>query len=432
MTNDQQGALAFLDNWLASTSSGETAFASLQGYAGVGKTWLTAYWLNRVRAEHPDWKIVVCAPTNKAVDVLRSKCGDLVADFRTLDSYLGFRVKRDDDWKMQRSKNGKLSSEQGGADIVVCDEGSMVKPEYHNELRLRGVRVLYVLDPAQLEPVGETIMPAAQVPDRFLMTEVVRQAAGNPIIELATFLRDCINTGRTFIMPDIRAFAPADDRRMCFTSARNVYNWADAAIDKGMDARILAFTNAAVNAHNATMHARRYPDAPLYGEGELVLVNEAFEYGTGDDEILLTNGELLRVVSCTQAPAIAGVDVYEVKAWRLAGGNADNPSILTLLVAKDPDQAFRAHRELTNAIYEARKVNDFGKADDLADQRRPLNKLAPLRHSYACTVHKSQGSTYDVALVDFGDIYRSKEMRARLLYVAATRPSQFLVMLHNA
>ena len=51
---------------------------------------------------------------------------------------------------------------------------------------------------------------------------------------------------------------------------------------------------------------------------------------------------------------------------------------------------------------------------------------------YAMTVHTSQGSTFGHAFVDVGDIRRRErsnllEMQ-QLLYVAATRPSQALVL----
>lgn len=446
LTSDQQRAIEAMDVWFASTSPTESSFFCLQGYAGVGKTWLVGYWLERLYAEHPELNVAVVAPTNKAVDVLRGKVpAELPVNFRTLDSYLGFRIKRDDDWQMQRSRNERKGTD--GPDLVICDEASMVKEEYHLELKLRRVPVLYVGDPAQLQPVGEAQSPAFSVPDKVLMTQIVRQAQGNPIIELATHLRKLIEQGSNdFILPDLRAYATPGDRRIAFTGKHNVHAWADAAVDKGLDCRILAFTNATVNEHNATMHARRYPDAPLFGEGELALVNEAFEYDDGREEpLLLTNGELVRVVSCERAEPIAGVEVFTVKALRLANSlQVDGEAVgdvLTLTVARSPDQALRTHRDLTGQIYakigeiNARRGQDVkglqAELDDLYRTRRPLNKLAPLRHAYACTVHKSQGSTYDVAFIDFGDVYRSREMRARLMYVAATRPSQFLVMVHN-
>lgn len=433
LTSHQQGALEFLDAYLADTlNTRASAFAVLKGYAGVGKTWLIGHWVELVLERHPDLKIVIVAPTNKAVDVLRAKCGHLRVDFRTLDSYLGFRVKRDDDWKMQKHRSTKATAAEDEPDLVICDEASMVKIEYHKELGWREVPVLYVGDPAQLNPVGEEASPAFSVERQFEMTEVVRQAQGNPILDLATYLRDKINDGGWFTIQDIRQFAPNGDRRFTFTNHRNVLEWASTAIDKGMDARILAFTNAAVNEYNAKMHARRFPGVPLFGEGELALVNEAFDY---DDDTLLCNGEQLRVVSCVEDAPIAGVEVYEVRAVRLASSLVvDGDTVgaeLVMKVARDPEHALRTHRALTDRIYELRREGHMGQAEELFKERRPLNKLAPLRHSYACTVHKSQGSTYDVAFVDFPDIYRSRDMRARLLYVAATRPAEFLVMAHS-
>lgn len=444
MTADQTAARTALTQWFDATRKGVSSFFSLQGYAGVGKTWLTADWLAGLMRANPEFRIVVVAPTNKAVDVLRSKMRAQAPDvadkfeFRSLDSYLGYRIKRNDDWEMERSKGGQLNNgrKEREPDLVACDEASMVKLEYHTDLKMRRVPVLYICDPAQLEPVGEQASPACNVPDKVLMTEVVRQAKGNPIIDFATYMRGKVNDASSFILQDLRQFAREDDRRISFTGLSNVPRWACAAADKGLDCRILAFTNAAVSAHNAVMHRLRFPDAPLFGVGELALVNEAFEYKEPDsEEELITNGELMRVVGCERAPDIAGVEVYAVQAQRLANNMEVNgevvPRVYDMLVPLNADKATATHKQLTNALWDARRAGNHQEADRLLDLRRPLNLLAPLRHAYSCTVHKSQGSTYDAAIVDFSDVYRSREMRARLMYVAGTRPSKFLVFAHG-
>jgi exodeoxyribonuclease-5 len=53
-----------------------------------------------------------------------------------------------------------------------------------------------------------------------------------------------------------------------------------------------------------------------------------------------------------------------------------------------------------------------------------------LRHAYAITAHRSQGSTYDTAFVDWQDILtnRSRGEAFRCLYVACTRPKRALVL----
>lgn len=438
MTQDQSGAFKFMLDFCARTvrakggAKGQMPAASVRGFAGVGKTWLMGHTVDTLLDEKPDLRIVVAAPTNKAVDVLRGKIENKAVTFTTLDSFLGYKVKRNDDWKMERTKHGKNDRE---CDLLFVDEGSMVKKDMAEELSWQGCPIIYGGDPAQLQPIGEDVSVALYQPESYEMREVVRQAKDNPINQLATYLRDCIESGDWFTLQSLRAMLPADPR-ITFTGMRNVYGWANGALDKGLDAILLAFTNAAVFQHNAKMHSLRYPDAELFGEGELALVNETFEL---NDDTLLTNGELVRVLRCERTDPIAGVDTFEVEFARLHGGitirdgsgETHEESVAVVKVARDESQALQTHKDLTNRIYEARQAGKMGEYDRLLEERRPLNKLAPLRHSYARTLHKAQGSTHDVALLDFSDIYKSRDMRARLMYVGATRPSRFLVMGHT-
>lgn len=438
MTQDQAGALRFMTEFAARyvrkpiKSGQQAAQASLCGYAGVGKTWLLGHTVDTLLDSDPDLRITVAAPTNKAVDVLRGKITNKAVRFATLDSYLGYRVKRNDDWKMERTKQGKTQE----CDLLFIDEASMEKKDMVEELGWQGVPIIHSGDPAQLQPIGEEVSTALMFPERFEMREVVRQAKDNPINQLATYFRDLIENGGLFTLPSLRDMLPRDPR-ISFTNMRNVYGWAEGALDKGLDAVVLAFTNVAVWQHNQAMHNRRFPDAPLFGVGELALVNETFEANT---DTLLTNGEIVRVVNCQRADDISGVEVYDVEFERLgnnritikhADGTEETLGTLTVKVALSESEATTRHKDLTNRIYEARNAGRMGEYDKLLEERRPLNKLAPLRHSYSRTLHKAQGSTHDVALLDFSDIYKSRDMRARLMYVGATRPSQFLVMGHT-
>ena len=51
------------------------------------------------------------------------------------------------------------------------------------------------------------------------------------------------------------------------------------------------------------------------------------------------------------------------------------------------------------------------------------NRWVDLRAAYACTVNKSQGSTFDKVFIDIDDIARCNngEQIARLMYVAVSR-----------
>lgn len=428
----QVEAVEFLDAWLVSKDQ----CAALQGYAGTGKTWLMGYWLEQVIARNPKWRIIVMAPTNKALDVLRSKCAHLKVSFMTIDSFLGNKIRKNDDGETEKSR-GKG---QESPDLIVCDEASMVKAEYDRDLRGRRVKTLYVGDPAQLPPINEDISSTFNVPRKFLMTEIVRYQGA--IIETATFLRERIESGKAFLLGDLMDFRD-EARQLSFIRMEDLHPWALKAVAKGMDARIVAFTNMDVNRHNAIMHSALFPNDALFGVGERIVVNETFELpGTGrtdgerDETEMLYNGQMLTVTHCERADDVAGVVIYnvgvrldssDVQVLEVDGVPVAPTCDYVVQVPLNEDHMKAVHKDLTNAIWAARRANEHAEVKRLIDLRKPLNKLAPLRHSYSCTVHKSQGSTYDIAFADWSSIYQSRD-RARMMYVATTRPSKFLVL----
>ncbi len=432
LKGDQPQAYEFLNTWYKAGSARQVA--ALQGYAGTGKTALVGIWLEELLTLFPKLRVIVMAPTNKALDVLRSKCGHLNVAFMTIDSFLGNKIARNDDGETEKSRGkGKESP-----DLIVCDEASMVKAEYDRDLRNRRVKTLYVGDPAQLPPINEDLSTTFNTPDVFLMKTIVRYDGA--IIKVATFLRERIESGKMFLLGDLMEFKD-EARALSFIRLDQLHDWALKAVNKGMDARIVAFTNADVNRHNAIMHRALYPDAPFFGVGERVVVNETFELpgegttdGTQSEPEMLYNGQMMTVTFCERAEDVAGVVIYnvgvtteKVNPLEVDGVPIETMTSYVLQVAMDEAHCKEVHSTLTSAIYAARRANDNAEVKRLIDLRRPLNKLAPLRHSYSCTVHKSQGSTYDIAFADWSSIYQSRD-RARMMYVATTRPSQFLVL----
>lgn len=406
------------------------------GYAGTGKTALMEYWIEKILDRKKGIRILVLAPTNKALDVLRSKCGHLDVGFATIDSFLGNRIKRNDDGEMEKSR-GKG---QESPDLIICDEASMVKKEYDTDLRGRRVKTLYLGDPAQLPPINEDLSSCFTVQDKFEMTEIIRYDGA--LIKVATFLREKIQTRQNFLLGDLHQFRD-ESRQLSFIRMNNCYDWALNAYEKGLDTRIIAFTNMDVNNHNAIMHKALFPEAPLFGIGERVVVNETFELpnegqskGEQEEQEMLYNGEMMEIMRCERVDDVADVVIYEVDAIPVRSkpqlevdGKVvqTDPTYYTLRVAFDEQHCKAVHRQLTDAIYAARRENDHVRVKKLIDLRRPLNKLAPLRHSFSNTVHKSQGSTYFITIADWSSIYQSRD-RARMMYVAATRPSNFLAL----
>ena len=80
-------------------------------------------------------------------------------------------------------------SDLPGCSLLILDEVSMVDNEMAQDLLSFGVKILALGDPAQLPPVGKGGFFTKPAPD-YLLTEVHRQAEGDPIIGLATTVRE--------------------------------------------------------------------------------------------------------------------------------------------------------------------------------------------------------------------------------------------------
>ena len=76
-----------------------------------------------------------------------------------------------------------------GVGLLVLDEVSMLNHEVATDLMSFNIPMLVLGDPGQLPPVKGAGYFTNRTPD-FMLTEIHRQAAGNPIIQLATMFRE--------------------------------------------------------------------------------------------------------------------------------------------------------------------------------------------------------------------------------------------------
>ncbi len=176
--------------WLRTPKKNRSQIFRMFGYAGVGKTEMSKFVAAFVAEEAgknnvPVGDVLYSAYTGKACSVLRIK-GCRGAD--TLHSLL-YRPKIDPDTGVCTGFVLNGESPLGMAALLIVDEASMVDEEMAPHILAFGVPVLVLGDPAQLPPVtGEGYFTNAQ-PD-FMLTTIERQAEDNPIIYLATRVRN--------------------------------------------------------------------------------------------------------------------------------------------------------------------------------------------------------------------------------------------------
>jgi exodeoxyribonuclease-5 len=175
LTGEQAGARDAAVRFLSARKAGEM---KVGGFAGTGKTTV----IKAVMRELEDLRIAVAALSGKAVSVLRRKgVTDAQTIHRTIYDF-------DPDDRTFYRKNHLA------ADAVIIDEASMIDRTLYDDLRWFGLPILFVGDMGQLEPVGQDVNLMAEDGLDVRLTQIHRQAEGNPIIEFSVAVR----TGGTF------------------------------------------------------------------------------------------------------------------------------------------------------------------------------------------------------------------------------------------
>jgi exodeoxyribonuclease-5 len=192
----QAEALDLIYKWLRNKN--KNSWFYLAGYAGTGKTKLMSQISTFVSEEQgknnvPSGEVLYAAYTNRVAAVLRSK-GCLNA--ATLHSLL-YKPVIDADTGRCTGFVINHQSPISTASVLVIDEISMVSEEMALDILSFNTPVLVVGDPAQLPPVKGTGYFIERKPD-YLLTDIRRQEKGNPIIYLATRVREgkTLNPGK--------------------------------------------------------------------------------------------------------------------------------------------------------------------------------------------------------------------------------------------
>ena len=411
LTDDQQAAYDAVYERLA---QGER-FTGLRGYAGTGKTVLVSKLVEQLDQE--ECVVHVCAPTHKAVQVLRNHL-TVAVPTQTVHSYLGLRLRPDGKGDYMLVPDDKEREMEAG--VVVVDEASMIGRDEWQYIQATPDRVQWLLvgDPAQLPPVNEEESPALAVPGPTLDT-VHRQAKGNPVLELATKVRNNNWHGFRSRYEGGEGVAITHNDDGFFDSLVRAFT-DDTFRSNPEHARVLAYRNKTVQAYNQRIRAARFgEEAPRYEVGEWIVARETWFH---DQRPMIKNSEEVRIEGITET-RMEGDDMSTWKVWELKVRGAYDGMRRSLTVLHEEEQE-RYNDTLRRRRKKAKEEDAWDRYYSLREQ------FANVDYAYASTVHKAQGSTFDTVFVDYRDLQacRGPEQQA-LLYVAVTRPSRRLAML---
>lgn len=438
LTPDQQAAFEQLQAFSSGHDATGAAMAVLEGFAGTGKTTLVAHLL-RTLPKHLN--VAVMAPTNKAVGVLQTKLGADAApgrlEFGSLHSFLGLRLKEREDGSHSCDQEGSATLHQ--YDLAIVDECSMVSEElFASILRAkRNCRVLFVGDPAQLPPVGDEGRDSPvfrMVGLKLRLNAVVRQAADNPIIAASMVVRKAIEQGRRVSLQELIEAFPATQPCTIGVMTGGRQTIVDGLVHEyreGRQARAVAWRNDTVQSINARCHAALFPaGTAAFEPGEMVVAQSEFrtEYEPDSKPQRVFNSEECTVAQI--APA-SHPNHRELACYRVELKRDDGEALNHVYVAADERQLKQRIDALWREFRSLKAGGKHGEAKRVSSSAWELTKaFAPLRHTYAVTSHKSQGSTFDTAFMDWDDMMgqRNDFEFNRMVYVAMTRASKFLAV----
>lgn len=346
----------------------------LEGSAGVGKTTVVPYIVNRG---------LMTAPTNKAVSVLSSKT-DL--ECRTLHSHLGLKLIYDYKGGYAISKDRRNRGSGYRNSIIVVDEASMVcstlLEAIEKDINKNNNRYLLVGDNKQLNPVKEKDSPIFNKNfPVFSLQQIIRQAAENDNIFLS--------------------------RNLSLVKAKTNgthYKWVskDEAIDLVADgAKFISWTNRAVNKVNTEVRATLFDNPNDYEVGETLLFKAPYISYKNNDEIKIDSMESFTFKKNWRGKS------FSIECWLIN---------LDILVVKS--NSIKTYNTLKDLVLNYAKFsNNWKLYYDF------IETFADVQHNYAITCHKSQGSTYDNCVVYISEMLKNpnKVESKRMVYTAITR-----------
>lgn len=397
LTTDQQNALDQILKFIIDPI--ETVFV-LKGYSGTGKTTLVKTllamlpnFLKATKLINPKlqtYDVELTATTNKAAEAF-AQITDLPVG--TIHAFLGLRVQTDYKTSTSHLVPSKKIPPEGR--LLFIDEASYIDKALLGWIfkLTNRCKVILMGDPAQLTPVKSTGTPAFEAKFKeAMLSQVVRQAEGNPIIDLSTRFRETVASG------DFFQFTP-DGHHIQYMD-RDTFNktlLADFSRPdwKYQDSKFLAWTNKTVIDYNHMISSQVTGD-PNFQVGDYAVCNKYVVAGK-------------RNIKTDQLVCITGIDpgIFQ---------HGVQGSIMTL----DHSASFFFPKSLV----ERKDLIKRARASDLLHiVAEAEDQWIDLRAAYACTINKAQGSTYDRVYIDLDDISRCNmgDQIARMLYVGVSR-----------
>ena len=394
-------------------SVNENNVCIITGGPGTGKTTIIKAIIELYKKH--GMKPVLCAPTGRAAKRMTETTGE---DAKTLHRLLELAGISDDN----ENFNINLLVTPIDGDIIIVDEASMLDMFLMNYLLkaiYKGTKLVLVGDINQLPSVGpgsvlKDIIESEQI-HTITLNQIFRQAAKSKIIVNA----HRVNEGQNFISGNVKETTIDDENIELLDDFFFIQENNQDQIQK----TVVSLCKGRL---------QNYGNYDFFNNIQVITPTKKGKIGTKELNILLQNE--LNPEEEDKKERNFGEVIFREQDRVMQTKNNYN-----ILWERDNEREFK--KELGNGIFngELGRIDKISREDKTIRVKFDDGKIATyestdldqLEHAYAITVHKSQGSEFDVVILVVGQSAPMLLTR-NLIYTAMTRAKKLLIIIGSS
>lgn len=432
LNDEQQVVVSELLDFLESSDR----VAIVEGKPGTGKTFCMQYIVKQYKK-----RVVFTAPTNKATKVLESilRKDEYTPDCCTIYRLLGLQLQNTGEVRPIKKKPGELKLDYYS--LVVLDEGFMansVLVKYLQEALEKNpsIKLIILGDSYQIPPVSEGDSQVTKLldnPKRHYTLHKVMRHEGD-ILQVVDKVRNLIDRPLLMNLRFLNNFSDNigdeffNTRDVRYVTQKIFIEMFQEALSLAIDnnnlsnVKAIAWRNTTVDFLNARAREVIFPsthDKKFWEIGDLITLSSP----ALDDENwpIANTDDMGQIVNIEESyKEIAEVD-YKINLLQCV--MEDNQKLTFEAIAPEDKEKWVAFLKKTFALAKTQQIS-WGVHWDC------VNQIHYVKHAYAITSHKAQGSTYDYVFVNLNDILKNQNRKEALqcLNVAMSRAKKTLII----
>lgn len=460
---EQQSAIINAVQFL-NTNTDPTQYYVIEGKAGTGKTTIA----KEILKEFEDEQIYIAAVSHKAKGVIKNSFGEDTRGkkFFSIAGLLGMKGINDNDTQTTKFQVGlKVPLLDNPPALLVIDEASMITEDVLkkiidiNSSLSRPFQMLFLGDIGQIQPIRDEQSEFYRTHKDLLnkksdifnskhkskLITRVRQGEANPILPYADYFWDNSQKENPELNPTqhiVRNNQITNKGSLLFSNSEvevlnSVIKAVKNAVEKGLTnhVKIVTYHVNEKTELNQKIHEALFSKDSDYSKGDFIILNQPYDVSL---YVSMENSTEMQITGIKDIEEDEnGIHILSIEtngsAYDVHDGTERKNCTIQVVSRNDIAKYNQKLQEMANEA--KRQKNGAYKRQLWRQFWEYKGRYADVDFGYAITAHKSQGSTYDIVVVDEKDIMgtsaTSNQEKSELIYTALTRPRKTAIVISS-